>query len=133
MCLARQVKTHCSIFQAEIFDEESQNPLLSLQTLSIFLLVRCIVPGGLSWKTYRHQNVLQKSGRVPEDIRKKLNLKAGSQFVVIGDKDVVILKAITPPPMEEFDTLIAEARRKGKQAGLKKSDIRDAIDEVRKK
>ena len=29
---------------------------------------------------------------IPEDIRKRLKLKAGSQFVVVGEDDVVILK-----------------------------------------
>ena len=68
---------------------------------------------------------------IPEDIRKRLKLKAGSQFVVIGENDVVILKAISPPSMKEFDTLIAEARQKGKEAGLKQSDITTAIAKVR--
>jgi AbrB family looped-hinge helix DNA binding protein len=68
---------------------------------------------------------------IPEDIRKRLKLKAGSQFVVVGEKDVVILKAISPPSTEEFDTLIAEARQQGKQAGLKRSDITAAIARVR--
>ena len=31
---------------------------------------------------------------IPENIRKQLNLKAGAQFVVVGEKDVVILKNI---------------------------------------
>ncbi len=64
---------------------------------------------------------------IPENIRKQLNLKAGAQFVVIGEKDVVILKNIAPPSLDEFGALIAEARKKGKQAGIKKSDIGDAI------
>lgn len=68
---------------------------------------------------------------IPEDIRKRLNLKTGVQFVVVGENDVVILKAISPPAMNEFDTLIADARRKAKAAGLKKTDIEDAIAEVR--
>lgn len=68
---------------------------------------------------------------IPEDIRKRLKLKAGSQFVVVGEKDVVILKTISAPSMEEFDTLIEEARRKGKEAGLKPSDITAAIAKVR--
>jgi len=70
---------------------------------------------------------------IPENIRKQLNLKAGAQFVVVGDKDVVILKNISPPSLDEFDTLIADARKKGKQAGLKRSDIKDAILKARKK
>ena len=64
-------------------------------------------------------------------MRKRLNLKAGTQFVVVGDHDVVILKAITPPSMDEFDDLITDVRRKAKAAGLKKSDIEDAIAEAR--
>jgi AbrB family looped-hinge helix DNA binding protein len=68
---------------------------------------------------------------IPEDIRTRLKLKAGSQFVVVGDNDVVILKAISPPSLNEFDTLIAEARRQGKEAGLKQSDITNAIAKVR--
>ena len=70
---------------------------------------------------------------IPENIRKQLNLKAGAQFVVVGEKDVVILKNISPPSLDEFDALIADARKKGKQAGLKRSDIKDAILKAREK
>ena len=70
---------------------------------------------------------------IPENIRKQLNLKAGDQFVVVGEKDVVILKNISPPSLDEFDALIADARKKGKQAGLKRSDIKDAILKAREK
>ena len=70
---------------------------------------------------------------IPENIRKQLKLKAGAQFVVVGEKDVVILKNISPPSLDEFDDLIAEARKKGKQAGIKKSYISDAISKARGK
>ncbi len=70
---------------------------------------------------------------IPENIRKQLKLKAGAQFVVVGEKDVVILKSISAPSLDEFDDLIAEARKKGKQAGIKKSDISDAILKARGK
>lgn len=68
---------------------------------------------------------------IPEDIRKRLKLKAGSQFVVVGEADVVILKAITPPSIEEFDSLITEARSRARQANLKRTDISAAIVKVR--
>ncbi len=70
---------------------------------------------------------------IPENIRKQLNLKEGAQFVVLGEKDVVILKNITPPSMDEFDELIVKARKTAKKAGLKRSDIEDAILKVRGK
>jgi AbrB family looped-hinge helix DNA binding protein len=68
---------------------------------------------------------------IPENIRKRLKLKAGSQFVVVGENDVLILKVIAAPSMEAFDALIAEARKQARQAGLKRSDITDAIARVR--
>jgi AbrB family looped-hinge helix DNA binding protein len=70
---------------------------------------------------------------IPEGIRKRLGLKAGAQFVVVGDKDVVILKAISTPSMEDFDALIIEARRQAKKAGMKRSDITAAIAKARNK
>lgn len=51
--------------------------------------------------------------------------------MVVGENDVVILKAITSPSMDEFGALIADARRKAKSAVLKKADIESAIEEVR--
>lgn len=68
---------------------------------------------------------------IPEEIRKRLGLKAGSQFVVVGDKDTVILKTITPPSMKEFNELVKEARRQARKAGLKKSDITSAVSKAR--
>ncbi|MGZ3810041.1 MAG: AbrB/MazE/SpoVT family DNA-binding domain-containing protein [Bacteriovorax sp.] len=68
---------------------------------------------------------------IPEDIRKRLNLKVGAQFVVVGEKDVVIFKSLSQPSMEEFDKLITEARKQAKKAGLKRSDIYNAIAKAR--
>ena len=68
---------------------------------------------------------------IPESIRKRLKLKTGDQFVVIGEKDVVILKAISPPSMKDFDGIIAEARRQARRYGMKRSDIAAAVAKVR--
>jgi len=68
---------------------------------------------------------------IPEAIRKQLNLKAGAQFVVVGNEDVVILKALETPDLEPFDVLIKEARQQAKRAGLKRADIANAVSKVR--
>lgn len=70
---------------------------------------------------------------IPEEIRKRLGLKAGDQFVVLGEKDTVILKAIYQPSLDEFDGLIAEARRQAREAGFKRSDISAAVAKVRRR
>lgn len=64
---------------------------------------------------------------IPEDIREQLGLTAGTQFVVVGDRDVVILKTITAPSMSEFDSLIGEARRQAKTAKMSRTDIQKAV------
>lgn len=69
---------------------------------------------------------------IPEDIRRRLGLKTGSQFIVVGKNDVVILKSIAQPSMTEFDQLISDARKQARKAGMKKSDITSAIQRVRK-
>ena len=68
---------------------------------------------------------------IPEEIRKRLGLAAGARFVVVGDDDVVILKRIDAPDLSDFDALIREANRQARSAGMKPSDIREAISRVR--
>lgn len=70
---------------------------------------------------------------IPDDIRKTLNLQPGAQFMVFCDKDVVMLKIITPPTMESFTPLLKAIRKAAKKSGARQSDVKKAIKEVRKK
>jgi AbrB family looped-hinge helix DNA binding protein len=70
---------------------------------------------------------------IPEEIRNRLGLKTGAQFVVLGEGDVVILKAIQPPSMNEFDGIVSRARKAARRARLKKSDVEKAIKDARAK
>ncbi len=70
---------------------------------------------------------------IPEEIREKLGLHSGDQFVVIGDKDTVILKTIQQPSLKEMRGLLKKARQQAKKAGLKKTDVAEAIKAIRKK
>jgi len=68
---------------------------------------------------------------IPEDVRQRLGLKAGDQFLVVGEGDVVILKTIAPPSMKDFDALVSRARSQARRAGMKPKDIAAAIKKVR--
>jgi len=70
---------------------------------------------------------------IPEEIRNDLGLSEGDQFVVIGEGDAVILKAIAPPKVEEFDKLLGQARSAAKKAGIKRADLKSAIAKVRQR
>ncbi|AQQ71601.1 transcriptional regulator, AbrB family [Limihaloglobus sulfuriphilus] len=68
---------------------------------------------------------------IPESVRKALGLENGCQFLVLGEKDAVILKAISAPSKQEFSSLISKARKEAKKAGLEPKDISNAIAKVR--
>jgi AbrB family looped-hinge helix DNA binding protein len=68
---------------------------------------------------------------IPEEVRKRMGLKEGAHFAVVGEGDVVILKTITPPSLKEFELLIRKARRQAKTAGMEPSDIKRIISKVR--
>ena len=64
---------------------------------------------------------------IPEEIRNRLGLKTGDKFLVMGDKDVVILKTLSITSINDFDSLIRSARKQARQTGLTRSDIVNAI------
>jgi AbrB family looped-hinge helix DNA binding protein len=68
---------------------------------------------------------------IPEAIRERLHLEAGTQFVVVAEGDVVVLKAISTPSMSEFDSIITKARKQASASGLTEQDIDDAVRDAR--
>jgi len=69
---------------------------------------------------------------IPEEIREQLGLDAGTQFIVVGEDDVVILKMVRAPAMKNFDRLIRKARAQARSAGLKRADVSAAVSDVRR-
>ncbi len=69
---------------------------------------------------------------IPEEVRTDMGLKEGTQFVVIGQGDTVILRAISPPSRDELKELLAESRAYAKKAGIKKTDVKRALAKVRR-
>lgn len=68
---------------------------------------------------------------IPEEIRKRLGLETGAQFVVVGEGDVVVLKALKAPKMSDFKGLLDRAQESAVSAGLTEQDVERAIREVR--
>ena len=70
---------------------------------------------------------------IPEELRERMNLSPGSQFIVVGEGDVVILKTLTTPSMKQFDGLIRKARRQARSTGMKPQDVDRAIARARER
>ncbi len=70
---------------------------------------------------------------IPEDVRKKMKLDKGTQFAVISEGDVILLKLLTPPSLSQFDNLVKKVRDQVRESGLEQSDLENLIDESRSK
>ena len=68
---------------------------------------------------------------IPEAIRRKLGLREGMEFVVVGEGDVVVMRTVRPPSLDEFEELITAARSEARKAGLRRKDLDDAVKRVR--
>jgi len=68
---------------------------------------------------------------IPEEIRKRLGLEPGAQFVVVAEGDVVVLKALKPPQMADFKALLDRAQESAEAARLTPEDVTRAIQDVR--
>ena len=69
---------------------------------------------------------------IPEEIRTRRGLKAGAQFVVVGDRDVVVFKVLEPPVLRDFEALDSQARRAAKRTRLRPADVARAVTKVRR-
>jgi len=69
---------------------------------------------------------------IPGYIRRKLKLKEGAHFVVLGDGDTVVLKLVAPPNPQDVQALLRDARRQAKEVGLTKADVKKAIRDYRR-
>jgi AbrB family looped-hinge helix DNA binding protein len=69
---------------------------------------------------------------IPEDVRQRLELNPGTQFIVLAEDDVVILKMVRPPSMGDFDRLVKKARKEARAARLTRSALSRVVSRVRK-
>ena len=69
---------------------------------------------------------------IPEGIRKKLHIKPGTKFAAYGKKDIVILKKIKTPTVEDFEKLVDFGIKFAREKGIKsEKDVERMIHEAR--
>ncbi len=70
---------------------------------------------------------------IPNDIRKQMGLEEGTKLMVFSDGVNLLMKPIMPPSAASFKKLIQDGHRYAKEAGLKKGDVEEAIQKVRRR
>ena len=78
---------------------------------------------------------LSSKGQIslPIAIRRNLNIDTGDKLAVYTSGDVVMLKVLRLPTIEEFSETLDEAKEWADSVGYKESDVNDIIKSVRTK
>jgi antitoxin PrlF len=69
---------------------------------------------------------------IPQDIRKQMGLEEGTKFVVFSDGENLLMKPLLTPNMTVFKKLLRDSHAYARRAGLKRSDVKKAIQRVRR-
>ncbi len=69
---------------------------------------------------------------IPQDIRKQMGLEEGVKFMVFSDGDNLLMKPVLTPSMTAFKKLLRDSHEYARRAGLKRSDVKKAIQKVRR-
>lgn len=68
---------------------------------------------------------------IPNQLRKKIKLSAGSKLLVFTDGSNLLLKPVPSTRIEEFKLLIQQSRKWARTTHLTKSDLSNAIRSAR--
>ena len=78
---------------------------------------------------------LSSKGQIslPIAIRRNLNIDTGDKLAIYTSGDVVMLKVLRLPTLEEISETLDEAKEWAETVGYKESDVNDIIKTVRRK
>jgi AbrB family looped-hinge helix DNA binding protein len=104
------------------------------------LLIGKIMPYNLIGKTTARGTMIPATTKmssrgqivIPEAIREMLHLEAGTEFLVIGKGDTVVLQRLAEPPWKQFEGLMAEAQRQGRHLELAVQSLIKAFNKMRR-
>ncbi len=69
---------------------------------------------------------------IPVSMRRDLDIDAGDKLVAYTSGDVIMLKVLKIPKLDEFEQALNEAQEWAKDFGYVESDVNDIIKETRK-
>ena len=69
---------------------------------------------------------------LPVSMRRDLEIDAGDKLVAYTSGDVIMLKVLKIPKLDEFEQALNEAQEWAKDVGYVESDVNDIIKETRK-
>ena len=69
---------------------------------------------------------------LPIEIRKALSIKTGDKLAIYAIDDVIMLKAVKVPTVEDFKLKLDEAAKWAEEVGYAEKDVNEIIKDYRK-
>ena len=70
---------------------------------------------------------------IPQSLRERMGIHTGEKFIVVGEDNTIVLKKLEMPSLNGVDKLIKRTRDFAKKQGISRSDVRKAVQQVRRK
>jgi AbrB family looped-hinge helix DNA binding protein len=64
---------------------------------------------------------------IPVELRKRLSIESGTRLVAYASGDVIMLKVVKLPTIEDFDAALSEAQNLAAASGLNEDDVNTII------
>ncbi len=64
---------------------------------------------------------------IPRDMREAMHLKKGTPFAILNHNDMIILKKVEMPTIEDFEKLVDKGIKAARKEGLKEEDIEGIV------
>lgn len=70
---------------------------------------------------------------IPQSFRDDMSIHKGDKFMVLQRGDMLVLKKLRAPSMEDFDKMLKKSHAHAKKHGLTEKDLQDATKRARAK
>jgi len=70
---------------------------------------------------------------IPQSFRDDMSIHKGDKFMVLQRGDMLVLKKLRAPSMEDFDKMLKKTHAHARKHGLTEKDLQEAINRARKK
>ena len=70
---------------------------------------------------------------IPQSFRDDMSIHKGDKFMVLQRGDMLVLKKLRAPSMEDFDIMLKKSHAHARKHGLTEKDMQDVIKKARKK
>lgn len=64
---------------------------------------------------------------IPVELRKRLSIESGTRLVAYASGDVIMLKVVKLPTIEDFDAALSEVQNLAAASGLNEDDVNTII------